>query len=55
MKERLRKWRLERAELALADAEYRLGKWGFAYSPSDDHRARKRIEKLRCRVEALRG
>lgn len=52
---RFRRWRLHRAELALADAEHDLRKWGFANTPSEDDRAERRIEKLRRRVEARSG
>lgn len=50
---RLRAWRLRRAELALADAEHELRKWGFANTPSDDYREEKRIARLRRKVERI--
>ncbi len=52
---RWRRWRLERAELALADAEHHLRKWGFGNTPSEDYRERRRIEKLRAKVVRLGG
>lgn len=53
-RDRRRARRLHKAELRLADAEYRLHKWGFANTPSEDDHAERRIGKLRQKVEALR-
>jgi hypothetical protein len=49
----LRQRRLERAKLRLADAEHNLRKWGFANTPSEDARAKKRIAKMRRKLEEL--
>jgi len=51
----IRRWRLQRAELRLADAECHLRRFGFANLPSEDYREQKRIEKLRRKVAALGG
>jgi hypothetical protein len=51
----IRSRRLRRAELRLADAKHNLRKWGFANTPSEDDRERRRIEKLRAKVLRLGG
>jgi hypothetical protein len=47
--------RLRQAELRLADAEYHLHKWGFANTPSQDDCAKRRIQKLKRKVERLQA
>ena len=56
MLDRLRAWRLDRAELALADAEHYYSKWvaGWNSAPSRIRRAKRDIERARRRVDRLR-
>lgn len=54
----LRRWRLRRAEDALADAEHYYRKWvnpakWSGTSPSEDRRHLRRLERLRERVARL--
>lgn len=48
-------WTLARGELRLADYRHHLDKWGFANTPSEDARARRRIEKLEVKLDRLRS
>lgn len=56
-RERTLRWyrerKLRRAKLRLADLEYDLKKWGFANTPSQDDRERRRIEKQEAKVMRL--
>jgi hypothetical protein len=52
---RLRARRLGRAELKLRDAEWHLREWSFGMRPSEEWRAKQRIEKAQRRVERLKG
>ena len=51
----LRKWRLRRAELALANAKHDRDKLGWAGKPSQRAYRNRRIAKLNARVERLRS
>lgn len=55
--ERFRAWRLERAELELADARHYKANWvdGWNKSPSQRQRAKQDIERWEKRVRKLGG
>jgi hypothetical protein len=44
---------LRKVGLALADAKYDRGKWGWSLTPSERDRSDRRIAKLKTRLAAL--
>jgi hypothetical protein len=51
----LRRWRLNRAELKLADLRYYVGKWGWSHKPSDDAYYERRVRRAERKVRRLGG
>jgi hypothetical protein len=52
---RWRRWRLEKAELALADEKHHRSKWGWSYKPSRWAESDRLLERLEKKVARLSG
>jgi hypothetical protein len=53
--ERLRRWRLRRAALRLADLNEFIGKWSWSHNASETYRYERMLKRRERRVERLGG